>query len=310
VILRYRLKLDPIVFRMMNLWLAKYAVQRVASVVPGGIKINEVLQKRLGGLRNPVLFGYPRTLTMLWLLRQAGVTLEDAVCVELGTGWDMSSAMTLIRTAACCVHTYDHVRHVVPELKTSALEQIEGKVTPLDADLAFEPPFEELRLLVGEPRGEVFYHAPHDARRTEHHDQSVDFYYSLATLEHVPLATLKGLLTESYRILKPGGYCYHYIQPAMHSWRGSESSVDYLVFSKSTWEKWIINPIAYENRMRAVEHIRLLQEAGFEIVRAWFNLDPRALAKIPRMKLAPEFTAFTAAELAQNYVWVIARKPN
>jgi len=295
---------------MSNLWLGKYVVQRVASAVPGGRKINEVLQWTIGGLRKPIIFGYPRTLTMFWLLQQAGVTLESAVCVELGTGWDMSSAMTLVRTGARHVHTYDHVRHAVPKLKAMALQQIEGKMTPTDADLAFEPPFEELKQLVGEPRGEVEYHAPFDARATGLADQSVDFYYSLATLEHIPVGMLKELLQESFRILRPGSYCYHYIQPAMHSWKGSETSVDYLIFSERTWDRWIINPIAYENRLRAVEHLELLKEAGFEVVRSWFHLDRKALTKLPRMRLAPEFQRFTHEELAQNYVWVIARKPN
>lgn len=295
---------------MSNLWLGKYVVQRVASAVPGGVKINEALQWTLGGLRKPVIYGYPRTLTMLWLLQQAEVHIDGSICVELGTGWDMSSAMTLVRTGARRVHTYDHVRHAVPKLKAMALQQIEGKITPADADLSFEPPFEELKQLVGEPRGEVEYHAPFDARATGLANQSIDFYYSLATLEHIPYPILKELLQESLRVLKPGSHCYHYIQPAMHSWRGSETSVDYLIFSQRTWEKWIINPIAYENRMRAIEHLELLKEVGFEIVRTWFNLDRNALAKIPRMKLAPEFNRFTHEELAQIYVWVIARKPN
>jgi len=61
--------------------------------------------------------------------------------------------------------------------------------------------------------------------------------------------------------------------------------------------------------MRAVEHLNLLETVGFEIVRTWFSVDRKALAKLPRMKLAPDFRQFTHEELAQNYVWVIARKP-
>ncbi|MGA9565877.1 MAG: class I SAM-dependent methyltransferase [Candidatus Korobacteraceae bacterium] len=294
---------------MTNLWLAKYAVQRCLDVLPGSLKTNEVLQKTLGGLRKPIIFGYPRTLTMLWLLQQAGVRLDGSVCVELGTGWDMSSAMTLVRTGASFVHTYDHVSHALPELKAMALQLIEAKITPSDTDLPFGPPFEELKKLVGQPRGEVAYHAPFDARATGLSDRSIDFYYSLATLEHIPCGVLKELLEESFRILKPGACCYHYIQPAMHSWRGSESSVDYLIFSQPTWDKWIASSIAYENRLRAVEHLELLKSIGFTITKTWFSTDVRALKKIPSMQLASEFTRFTAEELAQNYVWVVAQKP-
>ncbi len=295
---------------MSNLWLAKYAVQRVLSVLPNSIGTNAVLQKTMGGLRKPIIYGYPRTLTMLWLLKQASVTVDGAVCVELGTGWDMSSAMTLVRTGVSRVHTYDHVRHALPDLKAMAQGLIDAKAKPADTDLPFDVPFDEMKQLVGEPRGEVEYHAPFDARSTNLAAESIDFYYSLATLEHIPVDILKDLLQESYRILKPGAYCYHYIQPAMHSWRGSESSVDYLIFSQRTWDRWISNQIAYENRLRAIEHLELLKTVGFKIVKTWFSLDKKALEKIPRMKLAPDFRQFTPEELAQNYVWVIARKPN
>jgi SAM-dependent methyltransferase len=274
------------------------------------MRINEAMQWTFGGLRRPVVYGYPRTLTMLWLLQQCGITLNGSVCVELGTGWEMSSAMTLVRTGVSHVVTYDHVRHVVPKLKVMALRLLAERATPEDTDLPFEPPFGELKSMIGEAKGEVEYYAPFDARTTGLPGESIDFYYSLATLEHIPVRELKELLEESFRILKPGAYCYHYIQPVMHSWHGCESSVDYLIFGKHTWEKWIINPIAYENRLRAVEHLDLLKGTGFEIVQKWFNRDPRALAKIPRMKLAPEFRKFTNEELAQNYIWVIARKPN
>ena len=293
---------------MGYLWMAKYGIQRVLSSLPYSIELNSVLQYSVGGLRNPVIYGYPRTLTMHWLLAQAGVSIGDAVCVELGTGWDMSSAMTLVRTGAKEVHTFDHVRHAVPELQARALQMITSRSIPTDADLPFEPPFAELTKLVGEPRAEVHYHAPHDARETGFASGSVDFYYSLATLEHIPADILRGLLEESFRILKPGGYCYHYVQPAMHSWKGRESGVDYLIFSERTWQKWITSPLAHENRLRAVEHIDLLRSVGFEIVKTWFNVDQASLEKIPRMRLAEEFKKFTPEQLAQNYFWVIARK--
>lgn len=294
---------------MSRIWIGKYLVQKCLSALPWSLKTNEILQKTLGGLRRPIIHGYPRTLTMLWLLQQTHITLDGAVCVELGTGWDMSSAMTLARTGVCHVHTFDHIAHTMPELRAIALKQLEDKTTPTDTDLPFEVPFEELKNLVGEERAEVEYHAPFDARTTGLADASVDFYYSLATLEHIPVEILKELLKESFRILRPGAYCYHYVQPAMHSYWGSESSVDYLIFSHRTWERWMANSLSYENRLRAVEHLQLIRDAGFEIVRTWFHLDRKALAKLPRMRLAPEFQGFSHEELAQNYFWVIARKP-
>jgi SAM-dependent methyltransferase len=291
------------------LWLAKYVVQKVISTLPCGEQVNKLLQQTVGGLRKPVIYGYPRTLTMIWLLGQLDISIRGCQCVELGTGWDLSSAMTLVRLGAAKVHTYDHVRHALPELKARALAMIESSATPTDSDLPFDVPFQELTGLLREPHGEVEYHAPFDARQTALLDASIDFYYSFATLEHIPVDVLKELLQESFRILKPGAYCYHYIQPSMHSLRWSDSSVDYLIFPQATWDKWIANPIAYENRLRAVQHLDLLKQAGFDIVHAWFNTDHRALKRLPEMRLAPAFERFTPEQLAQNYVWVVGRKP-
>nr|UXE45419.1 hypothetical protein Hi04_10k_c4773_00034 [uncultured bacterium] len=295
---------------MRYLWITKYATQRFLSFFPHSIEMNAVLQYSVGGLRRPIVYGYPRTLTMHWLLAQTGISLADAVCVELGTGWDMSSAMTLARSGAREVYTFDHVRHAVPELEASALRMIESRIVPSDTDLPFQPPFAELTKLVSEEKGLVHYKAPHDARHTGFGDSSVDFYYSLATLEHIPAKILEGLLRESYRILKPGTYCYHLVQPGMHAWRGRESSVDYLIFSKRIWERWLASPLAFENRLRAVEHLDLLRSVGFDIVRTWFHVDETALEKLPRMRLAEEFRRFSFEELAHDNFWVIARKPS
>ncbi len=107
-------------------WLGKYVAQKLYSSSPFGAEFNAFFQKTMGALRRPVIHGYPRTLTMLWLLEQCGVSLKGQKSVELGTGWDLSSAMTLSRAGADEVVTYDHLRHVNPELQRKASDLLES----------------------------------------------------------------------------------------------------------------------------------------------------------------------------------------
>ncbi|MBI2682792.1 MAG: methyltransferase domain-containing protein [Acidobacteriales bacterium] len=295
----------------MNLWQSKYLVQKAISFLPfdWGLRANHFLSLHFGGLRHPVLWGYPKTMEMLWLLEQEGFHPKDSVCVEVGTGWDGSSALTLTARGAAKVHTFDLHRHLEPRLWQLAVATVAEK-KPVNVDhLPFSPPWDELRGLLTAPVPErVAYQAPADARHTGLPDASVDLCYSHAVLEHIPVAILREIHAETLRILKPGGFVYHYAQPAMHGRKGS-TSIDYLTVSSATWERWLANSIAYENRLRAKQQVELLADAGFEVVRSWTTSDPEGREKLRTMQIAPEFKKFTPEELTQNFVWIIARKP-
>jgi SAM-dependent methyltransferase len=294
----------------------KYATQKGLSLLPFGTgKVaNRWLQRHLGGLRNEPIYGFRRALVMAWLLETHGCPVEGKTFCELGTGWDASAALTLLSLGAAEVHSFDLNRHLDPHMMKKGEGMIRYREGYRETDeLPFSPDVESILIRTDSAklRYDAFiYHAPADARSTALPEESVDVYFSLAVLEHVPVEVMREILAESFRILKPGGFCYHYVQPAMHAVQVDPdvTSVEYLRLSDFWWKALFANGISYENRMRAPEYAQLLNEAGFDIRGCWHTLDQKALAALPRMRLDHRFARFTPEELATNYVWVLCRK--
>jgi SAM-dependent methyltransferase len=298
-------------------WRFKYLLQKGFSLLPAGLAqaANGFASRRFGGLRDPQFYGFSSTLAMCSLLARYGVNPKGASFVEIGTGWDASSALVLLSLGARSVHSYDLNRHLDRRLLDSARLKFIDVATHATATVPFPCDAAEVAARCNEGAIDLkrfLYHAPHDARRTGLETASVDCYFSQAVLEHVGVSVVAELLRESYRVLKPGGVCYHYIQPAMHaSWADPKSTtIDYLACSDWVWRTLFQNDVSHENRLRGVEYLGLVRDAGFEIAGSWHTVDQKALAALPAKRVARRFRGFTAEELATDYVWILGRKPN
>ena len=135
-------------------------------------------------------------------------------------------------------------------------------------------------------------------------DLSVDFVFSQAVLEHIPLAQFERFLGESFRVLRPGGVASHMIDLEDHL----GGALNHLRFSRRFWE-WsaIAESGFYTNRLRASEICRSAADAGFivsvaQLVR-WSSLPT------PRSALNHEFQAFSDEELAIAGLWLVLQKP-
>lgn len=302
---------------MVRKWMLKYLAQKGLSQLPfgAGWHVNAWLQRRVGGLKDAPIYGLRTALTMVWLLEQFNYPVQGQRIVELGTGWDGSAALTLLALGAARVESFDSRRHLDPKLKSKALRLLAERRDYRETDeLPFAPDYERLidqcRAEAAET-GTFVYHAPADAQATGLPADSVDLYYSLAVLEHVPVAELQGILAESFRILRPGGFCYHYVQPRMHAadMDSFATDVEFLGLSDFWWNALFANPISYENRLRACDYEALLKSAGFRILQSWRTVDTKSLQALPRLKLDAKFAGFSPEELATSYFWVIAQKP-
>jgi SAM-dependent methyltransferase len=297
-------------------WMLKYFVQKCLSLLPFGLglRANHYLQTRCGGLKDPVIYGLPRTLTMVWALEQCGGDVRGRTFVELGTGWDGSSALTLLSMGAARVESFDVVRHLDPALHQTAVRLIaERRDYHEKQRLPFAPDYDELMSRCGavDPEAKGFvYRAPADGGATSLASESIDVYYSLAVLEHVPEATLLSILQESFRIMRPGGLCYHYVQPTMHAAAFDHAAVgvDYLQCSELVWNTLFANSLSYENRLRAVDYLRLLERVGFRIRKSWHTVDEVSLRRLPQLRVDKQFTHYSDEELATDYLWVVAEK--
>lgn len=113
----------------------------------------------------------------------------------------------------------------------------------------------------------IHYEAPMDAATTNLPDKSIDLIVSNATLEHVPKDSIRRILKESYRILKPGGVLSHSIDYKDH-WAYTDSSLSYYDFLKYNEKEWKYkNPdLNYQNRLRHRDYEELFISEGFKIV--------------------------------------------
>jgi len=93
-------------------------------------------------------------------------------------------------------------------------------------------------------------------------DESVDFIFSNAVLEHIRKKEFSETSQEFWRILKPGGICTHVVDYRDHL----EESLHNLRFSDWFWEAdWIASSGFYTNRIRFGEMIRIFEALSFEV---------------------------------------------
>lgn len=97
-------------------------------------------------------------------------------------------------------------------------------------------------------------------RRFEHaglEAESVDFLFSTSVLEHVD--DPEAVYAEMARVVRPGGAAYHSIDLRDH--RDFDHPLAFLELSDDEYSEWDT-----ENRLRASEHVQLLEESGYDIV--------------------------------------------
>lgn len=114
-------------------------------------------------------------------------------------------------------------------------------------------------------------------------DQSVDFCFSNAVLEHIPKKDMAMLSRELLRVLRPGGICVHRVDLQDHL----GGQLNNLRFPEKIWESQLFrNGGFYTNRIRFGEMVTLFEQAGFSCkvprVVCWDQLPtPRASMQEP-----------------------------
>lgn len=91
-------------------------------------------------------------------------------------------------------------------------------------------------------------------------NQSVDFCFSNAVLEHIPKRDMQLLARELKRVLRAGGICVHRVDLQDHLC----GELNNLRFSEKMWESRLFRSSGfYTNRIRYDEMIGLFEQAGF-----------------------------------------------
>lgn len=158
----------------------------------------------------------------------------------------------------------------------------------------------------------VEYRCPADAQHTALPDASVDFVCSSNVLEHIPPRVLQNIHRETCRILKPRGLAVHRVNPGDHftAIDPSITEANFLRYSAKEWRRYSGSPLAYHNRLRCIQHRRLIEESGFSILVDRVRTSQRALEAIRsgRLPIHPSFAQFEAEQLAADYLWIVGER--
>jgi SAM-dependent methyltransferase len=133
-------------------------------------------------------------------------------------------------------------------------------------------------------------------------DNSVDFIFSHAVLEHIALDEFLPTMEQCRRILKPSGVISHKIDFKDHL----DGGLNNLRFSKNIWESNLfVNSGFYTNRIRFSQMQQLIEQAGFGLE----ILSTQRWDKVPisRNKLAGEFRNYSDDDLSVNGAEVLLR---
>ncbi len=308
-------------------WRVKGLVQKTLSVVPGGVRANDALQRAVGAFRrfDDEADGKIEDFRLMASqLATVGVRVDGAVLLEIGTGWYPTLPVCLYLAGARRVVTFDLVRHLQPDLALRLVRKLHDRTRAIAAAAgADEAAVDERRadlesrLARGAPLdvasdGVIDYRAPADAAHTGLADGSVDIVFSNSVLEHVPPVVLDGLFAEGRRVLRTGGVAFHSVNCGDH-YAYTDPSVGqlhYLQFPDRVWKRWWNNDLQYQNRLRAIDFIELAKRHDLEIVRDTRHATPERLEELRRLpRIADEFAGYAPEELCITTVDFVARRP-
>lgn len=134
-------------------------------------------------------------------------------------------------------------------------------------------------------------------------DESVDYIFSQAVLEHIRLDIFEETVRQTYRMCKKGAYCSHSFDLRDHLGGG----INHLRFSKTKWESNLYKQMPnYVNRLGLKQIKDIFEDTGFEIV----SCEVEKFDKMPikRNKLDKGFTGMTDEELMTKGAWILTRK--
>jgi SAM-dependent methyltransferase len=304
-------------------WKVKGLVQKFLSLSPAGVRVNDGLQRTVGGLRN-----FDANVDMKvredWLvfmshLRDLHIDPGGLDCLEVGTGWYPTLPFCFSLAGVRRIHTFDLNRYLKPTWTSRMIRRLQrhlgaiaessnrtlAEVTADYRRLTAARSVEEMLAL-----GRIEYLAPADAAATGLPAESIDIVYSNSVFEHVPAAAIEAILRENLRVLRKGGVVIHSANCGDHyAYTDARiTPINYLTYSSEQWEFWQ-NRLLYQNRLRPRDFRDLALVSGFEVARYCFKPRDRLLRVLDTLPIAPEFQKYPPEQLCSTSVDLVLRHP-
>ncbi|HEY8048934.1 MAG TPA: class I SAM-dependent methyltransferase [Ramlibacter sp.] len=267
-------------------WKLKAAAFRALSSLPFGERLHYLLQRR-------VTRQWPRRADALDSLLLSAKRIRSTArgtgnhFLEIGAGRDLAVAVGLRLLGVPRITCVDVSRLARPELIAHAARHMAGRLGV---------PAPEIADWAGLERFGISYVAPSSLPDARLDPASVDCFYSIDTLEHIPPGELREVLRVAKGLLKPAGLGVHAIDYSDHYARGQDklSRFNFLTFSDRAWQPFN-SRFHYVNRMRHSEYLDLLGELGLMQVDVSTDVVPAQKSIVDR--LAPQFRSFDVADL-------------
>ena len=307
-------------------WLAKAAVQNTIAAVPGGGRVNGLLQRYGTG---SVVMTPEKVVGKLarvggrvvdYQARFGARPLAESTLVEVGTGFAPLLPVGLFLAGSGPVVTLDIVELARPAHMAGLLHHLLAGAD--DGSLERECPWvlpdrlARLRPLaagagargVRDVLGDMgITYRVGDAAASGMAAGSADLFVTNNVFEHVPEAVIAGILRESHRTGAPGAIVTHHIDLRDHYARFDRRVGVYnsLRFTARQW-RLLDNRMEPQNRLRHSDYLRLVEDAGFDVVAD--ESRPGPARDFDRVRPAPEFRRYVEDDLRIVDMWVVGRR--
>lgn len=304
-------------------WRVKGVVQQVLSSLPGGVTINDWLQRTVGGLRGfesavegKVIRDW---LVMVDTLAEVPRGVQGLDFLEVGTGWMPVLPVCFSLAGAASCTTIDISRHMssaltfrmlalleqyLPQIANASgrpLEQVEADYRRLRAATSVDDLLE---------RANIRYLSPGDARATDLAPSSIDIAFSNNVFEHVPAEDLGKILRENFRVLRADGLALHSANCGDHYayFDKNITFINYLAYTEREWRFWN-SDLQYQNRLRPKDFVDIATQSGFDVKLLKTRTRDELRPVLAAMSLAPEFRHYDADQLCSTSVLIGGVKP-
>lgn len=273
----------------------RHVLQNTANYLPLSSQM-QMIRATTGAMNNPDLMtAWAKQITDAAIDHH--LDLENANVVEIGAGHSLGIAALLLMQGASKVTAID----------------IKAYADPSNID-QFSPTIEratEIGLLNKEQginldkiKQHLRYSIVQDDDSWELEDNSADLIYSFYSGEH--WRSVDKVLSETYRVLKPGGLCIHTIDLRDH-YHFDENWLQFLYYEEWLWEAMTSKRGRWSNR--------LLSPQWKSKIKYWFDVltfeeIKQSLSQdFDSAKLATPFQKYDLESLSVFEVFVVARKP-
>ena len=279
--------------KCLAFWLLEY--------MPGGTALYYYLQRNVTKTlpRQPALLpGYIASAIARRDYLLCGGSPSGKTLLEFGAGWDLFHNIVLYCYGFDRQTVVDINPWMRPELVNSIIEALRRDPPP---GAVRSPPSllgtdarEELQRIYG-----IDYRAPADARHVDMASNFLDYAATTTTLEHIPFTTLREILQECRRLLKPDGIMCMQIDYSDHFSHADSSITPYnfLQFSENTWRRYN-PPKQHQNRRRHSDYGKLFQDLGYRILSEEAFRPPNWKPMLDGIRLHPDFVSYNLEDVA------------